>query len=217
MKNKKGFSLTELLTTATILLTLSSVSIISYKKYKKKGSETWVKTELATMSRILKSAFLMDGGYHQFIYQAGYRPQGTQQGAVSLPSQTTGTKACCDMYPDIGVSPCTGGFLHYNCGNTAAEKALSNKEICDALPENCEIDSSLTVDHKKPLGNAKGGGNIPAPDSNCKAKVLHTASKSWCDCDEFTLVGRTKYDSYYSLNQSDILCFKEEVTDKLEP
>lgn len=216
MKNKKGFSLTELLTAATILLTLSSVSIISYKKYKKKGSETWVKTELATVSRILKSAFLIDGGYHQFIYQAGYRPQGAQQGVVSLPSQITGNKACCDMYKDIGTSPCPGGFLHYNCGSTALAKALSNKEICDVLSSDCEIDSSLKVDHKKPLGTVKTG-TIPAPDTKCDAKVLHAASMSWCDCDDFTLVGRTKYDSYYSLNQSDILCFKEEVTDKLEP
>lgn len=214
MKNKKGFSLTELLTAATILLTLSSVSIISYKKYKKKGSEAWVKTELATISRILKSAFLADGGYHQFIYQAGYKPQGTQQGVVSLPSKTTGNKACCTMYPNIGISPCTGGFLYYNCGNTAAEKARSNKEICDVLSSECEIDSSLTVNHTSPLGTGKA---IPTPDAKCNAKVLHKASNSWCDCNQFTLVGRTRYDSYYSLNQSDILCFKEEVTDKLEP
>lgn len=210
MKNRKGFSLTELLTAATILVTLASVSIISYKKYKKKGAETWVKAELATISQVLKSAFLTDGAYHQFIYQAGYNPRGTQYGVVSLPSKTTGNKACCNTYPDIGTSPCAGGFLHYNCGNTATQKARSNKEICD-LSTDCDIDSSLTVSHTSPLGT---GGTT---DTNCNAKVLDMASNSWCDCTQFTLVGRTKYDSYYSLNQSDILCFKEKEADKLEP
>ena len=208
MKNKKGFSFVELLTTVAILSILSLISVVSYKRYKKNAKETWVKVELGKVAQHMKSARFLDNGYHQFLYMVGYRPKGRQEGFVALPSQTTGGKACCDNYPDIGSSPCVGGFMYYNCQNLAPHNKSSNLEICTSSP-NCTNNPSLSVNHTNPLG----GGTAKA---DCNAQELDSNSNSWCDCDNFTLVGVTSVDSFFTLNNRDFLCYKKQASGTLE-
>ena len=209
MKGKKGFSLVELLTVLVIMSILSSISVVGYKRYKRNTRASWIKVELGKVAQNLKSARLTDNGYHQFLYVVGYRPKGEQEGVVSLPSKTTANKACCSNYADLGSSPC-GGFIYYNCKNSAPYNKSSNLEICDSNP-NCSYDSTLlSVDHGNPIGT---GGTA---DVGCNAKELDSNSNSWCDCNSFTLAGKTLDNSFFTLTERDILCYKKEATGHLE-
>ena len=207
MQSKKGFSFVELLTTVAILSILTLISVVSYKKYKKNSQETWVKVELGKVAQQIRSARFMDNGYHQFLYMAGYRPKGRQEGFVAIPSQTTGNRACCDNYPNVGTSPCVGGFMYYNCKNLAPHNKSSNLEICDSSGD-CTYDSSISKNHTNPLG----GGTAHA---DCNAQELDSKSNSWCDCDNFTLVGVTSVGSFFTLNNKDFLCYKKQASGNL--
>lgn len=201
---KKGFSLMELLTVIVIMLTLSGTAVISYKTHKKKSEGTWVKSELANIAQIMEASFMSDGGYHQFIYQAGYRPIGDQLGIVGASGKNkTGDKACCTSndYDDLTASPtaCSGGHMHYNCKITAPHNAATNIAICNSSSyDKCENSSSWKAANLR-VETTSG--------HDCEATKV--SKKAWCNCDEFTLAGKTRGTDYFTLNNRGVLCYRE--------
>ena len=220
--NAGGFSLIELLVAATIMTFLAAIGAVSYKKYKKQATESWLKGELSAISSFLDAAHLHDGGYHQFLYQLGYRPKGKQYGTVWLTSKSTGDKACCDEYPDNkGVSTCTGEYLYYQCDDSAKGKAISNLGACgkDDCPRAGNVGEGTNKTFPAALKtNPITAGAVERPEGNCQAQELHTASNSWCDCDRYTLVGLSpdKNKPYFTLNHKRIVCFAISISDKLK-
>ena len=218
---RSGFSLIELLVAATIMVFLAAMGAVSYKKYKKQGAESWVKGEFATLSSFLGAAHLHDGGYHQFLYQLGYRPKRKQYGTVWLPSKSTGDKACCDDYPDNkGAGGCTGGYLYYQCDNSDKGKAISNLGACPKTEcpraKNVGEGTNLTLPASYKTAPLGGGTVKTADKSKCNVKELDTASNSWCDCDQYTLVGKTTHKSYLTLTHKGIACYKENAAGELK-
>ena len=174
LKSKKGYSLIELLVTISILLVLFTVAIIYYNGYLKGVETTFAKSEMTNILKFAKTAWSTDGDYHQFIYTMGYVPPKGKQFA------TVGTDAirntvCCNKYQN-----CIGkGFLHYDCNLT--NQLINNIDICTHTGK-CTFPGlqPLTTNDFRP----------PPPVTNPDFKVIQNQS-DWCDCNSFTVGGKT--------------------------
>lgn len=193
--NKKAFSLIELLITIVIVAIVFLIGFKIYSNYKKNSFVTWAKAEMMDLSRLMEMAKNSDGGYHQFIYAMGYRPEGKIYAAVG--TAASDSTICCDKYPDPGTSPCVknwrGGFSYYNCEDDDINKATDNIEICAELNQ----DSCAEMNQPEALETADFSTCTPTP-------------ADWCDCNLFT-VGAAVYSSgdittELSINEKGKLC-----------
>ena len=198
MKSKKfmnkGFSLIELLVTATIIGSLSLIGIKSYKERKEIIYISWAKAEMTDISQVMRTAKSYDGYFHQFIYTMGYQPKGKVYASVG--TDASATTICCNKYPAPGASPCRknnrGGFTYYNCENVDPHTATDNIEICDskAYSNSCDKESVL-----KALKTSDFSTCTPNPTA-------------WCDCSHFTIGAKTYSDKILSINQLGTLCLE---------
>ena len=224
-KRDKGFSLTELLTAIGIIFLIAGASFPYYSKYAGKSYEAWAKSEMAEIASLLYSAKSMDGNYHQFIHQLGYRPQGVLFGTVGIPVQASTSGSCCSRHG----SGCSAG-MYYNCKPSTAHCSASPKPldcltdsrtICEAsnYSESCEIKDSAPATGSAPLSGFTAG-NL---ESSCKAR---NAAADWCSCDEFTIAGLTAYGAganpsdikkkgFFTLNHRKVMCASKK-SDKLK-
>lgn len=198
MKSKKlisrGFSLTELLVTLASIGVLSVIGMRYYKDRQQGSHVTWAKAEVTKISQLMKAAKSYDGYYHQFIYTMGYEPKGKVFASAGTDAAAS---VCCNKYPDPGTKPCRkgykGGFLYYNCGNSATQLATDNIEICDSAgySHSCDKMSGLSV--------------LKTSDfSTCPISPA-----SWCDCNQFTAGAITSFDKEMTLNHVGKLCLEK--------
>ena len=202
-----GFSLVELLTTVTILMALAGVATMVYRNFSLQNYKAWTKSEMASLAGFLKSAKRIDGGYHQFIYQLGYKPKGEILATIGIPSSVT-KNACCSKYTPLGAG-CRTGFFNYNCKDNPPYNLTDNTSMCNNNPSLCTKKGDLSS-----LGTSPFSGLSKAGD--CQATVLDSSTGAWCNCKKFTVAAVTVFGksgtlsssekAQFSLNEKGVLC-----------
>jgi len=103
--NQKAFSLIELLVSVTIIVTVASIATFIYQKQKNETLLIVAKNEMIELQSLMMTAYKTDGGFHQYIYQASYRPAGKRTANVGI--KFSSSRPCCNKYPPPGSSPCS--------------------------------------------------------------------------------------------------------------
>ncbi len=204
-QSEKGFSLTELLVVVGILGVLSAVAIPTYSKYKIGVLQTIQKSELVAVSRVLDHVHNVDGGYHQKIYAAGYRPSKVMKVNVGFRYNKT-DPLCCSSHPQSA----TGDFSSYLTLSSDVyiagkiDSSVSSSDICGHADGNCT--------EKGNQGRTKNSHLSPSgSDSNC-ATAFHNKAIE-CACNSFVVLSGTRpnpksggalYRAY--INQDGLLC-----------
>ena len=186
-KTTKGFSLTEVLTVTTIITVLAGIAVPSYIRYKKRSYETWVVTELSTISRFLHLARGVDGGFHQYLGPLGYRPQGKTFGNAGFKSNYHTSNPCCGLYskkPDDS-SLTDSEYAHFSYIRkvpTGYAFNFSNTyDLCGANSGNCIQPSEIH--------NIRSFSNMGVSTGSCTL----SPTEAECACNSFTIVGGTRY------------------------
>ena len=189
--NRRAFSMVELLTVIAVIGALSLMAVPHYIEYKKRPYEAWVAKVLAEQSKFLKLAYSIDGGYHQYLTDMGWIPQGSQLGQVGF--RLLGSDPpCCNIYPDPN-SASEAAFQHFtyikrNPGG--AEKTAAGtrtRSACKKYPEVCVFDRVDQV----AINTFNIVGITERPSAPCNNFIIKDA---YCSCDAFTLMGITNYD-----------------------
>ncbi len=100
-KNNKGFSLIEVIVTASIIMALSSVALPQYLKYRTKALRTSASTYMSLMSKAEKLAYTDLGIFTGFTVSGGYHMIHKQRIVPVCPAATK-----CQNY---NLYLCTGG------------------------------------------------------------------------------------------------------------
>ena len=192
-KVSKGFTLIELLTVVAILGILAAISIPSYLRYKKKAYEAWVINEMSLVSKFLYMAYDVDGGFHQYLEAMGYRPLGNMLGNVGFRKDYDSEDTCCDRYPKDPTDPADpkygtlGSFTYIDSTRTNVD----GNSICGPLA-NCNVlpGPGHNIKNFTTMGVKSG-------TTSCIFKIttggIIKTDVVECDCDEFTIVGGTRY------------------------
>ena len=187
--NNKAFSLVELLTVIGIIGVLSLIAVPSYLKQKRRSYEAWMADVLTEQSTFLELAYSIDGAYHQYLTDMGWRPHGKQLGQVGF--RLMGNRPpCCNTYPNPNTAS-EAAFQHFtyikqNPGgknNTAA--GTRTRWACSGMySDTCNTDFVGAI----PLGP------FSRVEIQEQAPCTYTIKDATCDCNEFTLMGITNYE-----------------------
>lgn len=120
----KGFSIIELLIVVAIIPILALISFKFIGDQQKKNYRTVAQSSMNELMSLMKVAQKNDGGYHQFIYQMGYRPKGILIANIGVKA---GNTAPCGGSSDY---PALGGSCSKKIGGTAAKFPIAKGERC---------------------------------------------------------------------------------------
>ena len=202
LKNKSGVSLIELLIAIAILGVLSAVAISFYHRYKNSVFKIAMKMELVQIAKHLNNAFSIDGGYHQKIFTAGYRPNYELYNDAGFDYARTDA-ICCSDY----TSPLTEYFtLTGNVGDAQHEdSAVKAGQICDSNTGLCRKNNDRWAEFTTGTGAYSGSAG------NAKCSVF-TSKAAQCSCTEYIIQAVVRISAASSdlsrmfLNQAGLMC-----------
>ena len=179
----------ELVVVIAILGVLSAIAIFQYSNYKMSLMKSASRFELSELKKHLDYAHSIDGGYHQKIFTAGYRPSLILQAGAGFNYDRGNDNICCSSYLA-------------NCGkaNITANKCDEHFTLTDDIYDKNKLDSAVKAGQICDSGVCTKidkhwveGGLAPHGDSsgNTECNVFTSAStqalsgEAKCDCDSF--------------------------------
>ena len=81
-KNKKGFSLIELMVVVAIIGILATIAVPNFQKFQARSKQTNAKAELSSIFSAQKSFFAEYSTYSAALPTVGYVPEGVNEGAI---------------------------------------------------------------------------------------------------------------------------------------
>ena len=197
-KNKRAFSLTELLTTVGIVGTLSVIGIKSYQKQSNQAKTAEAKKSLAYVYSAERNFYNNWGGYHENLSSVGAVPTGVYN-------------------YDVGFGRNAG--LASNYGSLGDYPELNSQNVlnirqCTNFGEICSGDCLSTIQSNVGSATYFGGSANCQVSSPCKLKgfpgsctsgssVSSTVNSAGANANSFTAVAATRLKSVdvWSINQ----------------
>ena len=178
-----GFSLLELVTVVAIIAILLAVATPFYGKYQRRAIQGRMKHELASISKALAYAHSVDGGYHQRIYTAGYKPDQELITEAGF-KYTRDDNPCCNLFPNFGPTANFSKFFTITKDKFSTNPLLSATRathICDG--GKCKINGDRVPSTVKNIVLS----SIPSGGSNTCGFPSGTPGFGSCSCEAYKI------------------------------
>ena len=188
---QKGFSLTEILITISIVGALALVAGTTYYKAKDAPFKAMQKLELTEINKALHFARQVDGGYHQKIFTAGYRPSKLLSVGAGF-GYSKSDAICCQskgfpLTAQEAKSKASKFFtLHKDIyDSTKVESSIKASHIC-GMSKHCTLNRAGGMQW---VGGGQAVGHDGAGDPECMAAFQNNALMK-CTCHTFLISSR---------------------------
>ena len=208
-----GFSFVELVTVVGIIAVLVAIAIPMYSRYQTRALQGRMQHELAEIKKSLAYAHSVDGGYHQRIYTAGYKPDQELIAEVGF-KYSRADNPCCNLFPNFNSSGDFSSFftikdvIFLNANLLSQlESATRASHICDA--GKCTINTEYVTSDIKNISLS----SIPsgAGSGNCGSGFASSPGFGSCGCEKYRIYAISKWRGskmHLYANEEGLFCSK---------
>ena len=200
-----GFSILELMTVVGMILVISAIALPMYSKYQTRAIQGRMQHEIAEVRKSLAYAHSVDGGYHQRIYTAGYKPDQDLIAEVGM-FYTRSNNPCCNLFPNFSSSADFSNFFTIKNTTLVTNVNASTRasHICDG--GKCKINADC-VPSGSGVDNVQNRRLSPMSLSGCGGTF--SGQTFTCNCENYRIYAINKWKGknlYLFANQEGKLC-----------